>query len=150
MEESKEEVHMSSWNGMAVLLVAVSACAGVQRAQDVDSAAAGHWSGEIDRNGWRQPVSFDLERDGGAWRGHWQSVRESPGQEIENVEVRGGDVRFDTGKLRVVGHVSGATLRATVVDKRADETVGELAVTNHPAAELYSPGSEWSAPSIEP
>lgn len=141
---------MSGWKAMSVLFVAVSACAGVQRIQDADGAAAGHWSGEIDRNGWRQPVSFDLARDGGAWRGQWQSVRESPGQELENVEVRGRDVRFETGKLRVVGRVSGGTLRATVVDKGADEPVGELAVTNHPAADVYSPASEWSPPSVEP
>ena len=110
---------MSGWKMVAVV-VAATGCAGAQR-MPANDVASGHWIGEIDRNGWRQPVSFDLERDGGAWRGEWQSVKESPGQPVENLEVQGRDVRFETASLRVVGQVDGARLTGTVVDKVAKD-----------------------------
>ena len=110
---------MSSWK-MVVVAAALSGCAGLQKAPEAD-LASGHWEGEIDNNGWRRPVSFDLERTGGSWRGQWQLVSEVPGQSLQNVEVSGRDVRFEAGTLRVAGHVDRGTLRGTVTDKAADE-----------------------------
>jgi hypothetical protein len=139
---------MSSWK-IVVVAAALGGCAGLQRAPEAD-LASGHWEGEIDNNGWRRPVSFDLERTGGSWRGQWQLVSEVPGQSLQNVEVSGRDVRFEAGTLRVAGHVDRGTLRGTVTDKAADEPVGQLSVTNQADATSYNPGSEWLAPSFEP
>jgi hypothetical protein len=137
---------MSALKTIAVL-VALSGCAGVQAVRD-GGAASGHWVGEIDRDGWRQPVSLDIESENGAWTGQWRAVRESPKQAIENVEVQGGEVRFETDKLRFVGHVSGSTLSGRVTDKVADAPVGELSAVQAPAREAYSSGSEWSIPVV--
>jgi hypothetical protein len=137
---------MSSLKAILVL-VAVSGCAGVQTTGQRDSAS-GHWIGEIDRDGWRQPVSLDFESENGAWTGQWRAVRESPRQAIENVAVEGDEVRFETDKLRFVGHVSGSRLSGKVTDKVADAPLGELSAVQTSQREAYSSASEWSAPVI--
>ena len=134
---------MSGWKTIA-LVAALTGCAGVQRAQE-RSSASGHWIGEVNRNGWRQPVALDIERDHGALRGQWRGVRETPKQAIDSVDVQGDEVRFETEKLRFVGHVQGSTLSGTVTDKVADAPLGELSAIN---TDRYSPASEWSLPEL--
>jgi hypothetical protein len=133
---------MATWKSIAIL-AAVTGCAGAQTARQRD-LAAGHWIGEIDRGGWPQPLSLDFERDNGAYRGQWSTepgVRSKP---LESVEIQGDEVRFETDKLRFVGHVAGTTLSGTVSQKAADAPLGEFSVTQEP--EAYSPGSEWAPP----
>src|SRR3954466_9712659 len=134
---------MSAWKAIAVL-AAVTGCAGVQRTAEAD-LASGHWIGEIDRHGWRQPVALDIERDGEAWHGQWRAVRDGSGQAFESVEVQGHDVRFETGKLRFVGQGSGAPPTGGRANKVAGEPVGELSAINQP---VFNPASEWSPPTI--
>src|SRR3954447_21350089 len=121
---------MSAWKAIAVL-AAVTSCAGVQRTAEAD-LASGHWIGEIDRNGWRQPVALDLERDGEAWHGQWRAVRDGSGQAFESVEVQGHDARSETGKPRFCGRGPGPTLGGGVTDKVGEEPVGELSAINQP------------------
>ncbi|HET7787539.1 MAG TPA: hypothetical protein VFL36_16325 [Myxococcales bacterium] len=137
---------MSALKAVAVL-VALSGCAGVQ-AVGQGGSVSGHWIGEIDRDGWRQPVALDIESENGAWTGQWRAVREAPRQSIENVAVQGDEVRFETGKLRFVGRVDGSRLSGTVTEKLADAPVGELSAVQAPARDAYASGSEWSAPVI--
>src|SRR3954462_15881708 len=114
---------MSAWKAIAVL-AAVTSCAGVQRTAEAD-LASGHWIGEIDRNGWRQPVALDLERDGEAWHGQWRAVRDGSGQGLESGEGEGQDARCETGKPRFAGQVTGPPLRGGVTKKVGEEPVGE-------------------------
>jgi hypothetical protein len=137
---------MSGWKAIAVV-AALTGCAGVQTRPQRDSAS-GHWIGEIDRDGWRQVVSLDIESDNGAYRGQWQPVKATPKQALENVDVQGDQVRFETDKLRFVGHVSGSRLSGTVTDKVADAPIGEFAATHDPQRVVYDPGSEWSIPDL--
>ena len=134
---------MSRWTMIAMMFV-LAGCAAVQKAPEGD-AASGHWTGEIERDGWSRPVSFDLARDGNAWHGQWKSLQEGPGEELENVAVRGSEVRFETEKLRVVGRVTGSRLRGTVTDKDGQESPAEIAVTNQPT---FTPSSEWAPPTL--
>ena len=131
---------MRSLTTMAVL-AALAGCAGVQGTQGREFAA-GHWTGEIDRDGWVQPLAIDIQQENGTYRGELRSL--GAGKSLESVEVRGDQVRLETDKLRFVGHVSGSTLSGTVANKLADAPAGEFSVTSAPA--VYSPGSEWSMP----
>src|SRR6266446_4826189 len=83
----------------------------------------------------------DIERDGNAFLGAWQSAPELGSRPLENVEVQGYQVRFDTDQLRFVGQVSGDTLSGKVTEKSADAPVGEFVVTHE---ESHNPASEWS------
>jgi hypothetical protein len=134
---------MSGWKAIAVV-AALTGCAGVQTAQQ-RSFASGHWVGEVDRDGWTQAVALDIENDHGALRGQWRSVRDTPKQAIQNVDVQGDEVRFETDKLRFVGHVNGSWLSGTLTDKIAAAPVGELSAIN---TDRYSPASEWAPPEL--
>jgi len=132
---------------MIAVAVALTGCAGVQATQQRNSAA-GHWIGEIDRDGWRQPVALEIESENGAYSGQWRALRDSPKQSLENVDVKGNDVRFETGQLRFVGHVEGSTLSGVVTDKTRDAPLGELSATQASGQPAFFPASEWSAPQI--
>jgi hypothetical protein len=136
---------MTGWKTIA-MLASLAGCAGVQTTRQTDFAP-GRWIGEIDHDGFLQPLALDIERQDDAYRGEWRSaVRSRP---LENVEVQGDQVRFETDKLRFVGHVSGSTLSGTVSDKGANARLGEFSVTQgEPGRAVYNPGSEWSAEMI--
>jgi len=134
---------MSGWKTIAVA-VALTGCAGVQTAQQ-RSFASGHWVGEVDRDGWTQPVALDIESDHGALRGQWRTVKETPKQAIRNLAVQGDEVRFETDTVRFVGHVDGSRLSGTLTDKLAAAPLGELSAIN---TDRYSPASEWSPPEL--
>jgi hypothetical protein len=129
------------------LLASLTGCAGVQPMAQRDFIS-GHWTGAIDSDGWMQRVSLDLQRENDAYRGAWRPAEKASEQALANVEVKGDEVRFETDKLRFVGHVSGSTLSGTVSDKLADSQVGAFSVT-HEGSTLFSPGSEW-APAVIP
>jgi hypothetical protein len=135
---------MNALKTMAIL-AALAGCAGAQTNQRREPGS-GRWTGAIDGNGWTQPLSFDLERQNGIWRGEWGSVVGAPIKPLEHVDVQGDEVRFETNKLRFVGHVSGSTLSGTVSQKAANAAaVGEFSVVQDiPAA--HSPASEPSFP----
>src|SRR5512140_2926201 len=135
-----EEVEMTRWTMMAVL-AALAGCAGVQAPQR--DSGAGHWKGEIDRDGSLQPVSFEIDGENGVYRGEWRSVAGLRSRQLENVQVQGDEVRFETDKLRFVGHVSGSTLSGTVTHKPADSPFGEFfVISDDPEPGTYSTGSE--------
>ena len=136
---------MMNWKTIAALGALMAGCAGMQPKQQRD-VATGYWSGEIDRHGWPEPLALDIERDGDVFRGAWQSAPELGSRPLENVQVQGDDVRFETDKLRFVGHVSGDMLSGKVTEKPADAPVGEFVLTHE---EIHNPGSEWS-PSFIP
>ena len=131
---------MTRWAMMAIL-AALAGCAGAQTTWQRDFAS-GHWVGEIDRDGSLQPLSLDIKRENGVYRGEWRPVEGVRSRPLENVDVQGDDVRFETDKLRFQGHLSGSTLAGTVTHKPADAPFGEFSVTSGRAG--YSPGSEWS------
>ena len=134
---------MTGWKTVAIL-TALTGCAGVQTTGQRD--ASGHWVGELDRDGWLQPLALDIERENGAYRGEWRSAVGVRSRPLESVQVQGEEVRFETDKLRFVGHVSGNTLSGTVTEKSADAPVGEFVVTQE---EVHNHASEWS-PSFFP
>ena len=131
---------MTKWTMMAIL-VALAGCAGAQTMRQ-RGFASGHWVGEIDRDGSLQPLSLDIESENGAYRGEWRSVAGVRSRPLENVDVQGDEVRFETDKLRFLGHLSGSTLSGTITHKPADVPFGEFSVTS--GRDRYSPGSEWS------
>jgi hypothetical protein len=135
------EVVMTKWT-MVAMVAALAGCAGMRTMRDRDFAS-GHWIGEIDRDGSLQPFFLDIARENGAYRGQVQALEGVPGKPLENVEVQGDRVRFETDKLRFVGQIKGTTLAGTVTHKPEDAPVGEFSVT---AADrvVYSPASEWS------
>lgn len=138
---------MTRWTMMAVL-AALAGCAGVQASQQRDFGA-GHWKGEIDRDGSLEPVSFEIDGENGVYRGEWRSVAGLRSRQLENVQVQGDEVRFETDKLRFVGHVSGSTLSGTVTHKPADSPFGEFfVISDDPERGTYSTGSEWAPPAI--
>jgi hypothetical protein len=134
---------MTGWKTIAIA-VALTGCAGVQTTRQTEFAS-GHWAGELDRGGWHQAVSLDLERDGAAWRGEWLPASEHVAQPLENVELQGRELRFDTGTLRFVGSVDGARLSGTVTDGAANVPVGELSATKQPE---FFPSPEWGPPTL--
>ena len=131
---------MTRWTMMAIL-AALAGCAGVQTTRQRDFAS-GHWVGEIERDGTLQPLSLDIERENGVYRGEWRPVAGVRSRPLENVDVQGDEVRFETDKLRFQGHLSGGTLSGTVTHKPADAPFGEFSVTSGRGHD--SPGSEWS------
>lgn len=138
---------MTKWTMMAIL-AALAGCAGVQRSQQRDFGA-GHWKGEIERDGSAQPVSFEIDGENGVYRGEWRSAAGLRSKPLENVQVRGDEVRFETDKLRFVGHVTGSTLSGTVTQKPADSPFGEFfVISDDPNPGTYSTGTEWSPPAI--
>jgi hypothetical protein len=138
---------MTRWTMMAIL-AALAGCAGVQASQRRD-LGAGQWKGEIDRDGSAQPVSFEIDGENGVYRGEWRSPAGLRSRQLENVQVQGDEVRFETDKLRFVGHVSGSTLSGTVTHKPADSPFGEFfVISDEPQGGNHSSGSEWSPPAI--
>jgi hypothetical protein len=68
---------------------------------------------------------------------------------LASVKVQDDEVRFETDKLRFVGHVRGNTLSGTVTEKPAESPFGEFfVIPAGPGAGTYSTGSEWSTPAI--
>jgi hypothetical protein len=107
------------------------------------NSASGHWLGEIDRDGWLQPLSLDIDQEKGLYRGEWSSPTGIRSRPLENVEVQGDEVRFETDKLRFVGHVNGGTISGKVTNKLADAPVGEFSVMQD-GARFRPAESEWS------
>ena len=129
---------------MVAMVAALAGCAGMRTMGDGDFAS-GHWTGEIDRDGTVQPLSVDLARENGAYRGQVQSAAGVRARPLENVQVEGDQVRFETDKLRFVGQLKGSTLAGTVTHKPEDAPVGEFSVTSaNGDSAAYSPASEWS------
>jgi hypothetical protein len=133
---------MTRWT-MMMVLAALAGCAGASTTTRQRDFASGHWVGEIERNGSFQPLSLDIERENGVYRGEWQSVAGVRSRPLENVDVQGDEVRFETDKLRFLGHLSGSTLSGTVTDKPADATFGEFSVTSEEGV-VHPAESEWS------
>src|SRR5690242_3526227 len=113
---------MSKWMTMA-LVAAMAGCAGVRSAGQHD--ASGQWIGEIDRDGQRQAVSLDLQREGGEYRGELRPIGDAP-----DARQHGDEVRFETQQLRFVGHVEGSRLSGIITDKRVEAPVGELSAVH--------------------
>ena len=135
---------MNRWTKMAIV-AALAGSAGVQ-AKERRDLAAGAWRGEIDGEGWIQPLSFDLDQQAGGWRGEWRSFAGGPSKPLQSVDVQGDQVRFETDKLRFVGQVRGSQLSGTVFNKTGN-SVGEFsAVHDGGALDHYSPASEPSFP----
>jgi hypothetical protein len=130
---------MKLWKAIAII-AAVGGCASARTAP-YNNSALGHWDGEIDHAGLSQAIAFDIDSDNGAYSGEWQPAVNLPSRPLENVEVRGDEVRFETDRLRFVGHVAGGTLAGTVTDKVANEPVGEFSVnsSSSPAAAAWNP-----------
>lgn len=134
---------MVKWT-MVAIVAGLAGCAGV-RTFGGNDFASGHWIGEIDRDGSQQPFALDIARENGVYRGQVQSAEGVRAKSIENVEVQGDQVRFETDQLRFVGHLQGSTLAGTVTHKPEDAPVGEFSVTaTDRQRSVYSPASEWS------
>ena len=133
---------MKTW--MMIGMMAALAGSSAVRAEQRDPVA-GHWYGLVERDGWSQPLSLDIDHENGTYRGEWRSNVEVPSQRLESVAVQGNDVSFDTNKLHFAGRLNGDILSGTVTRKGSDATVGEFSITQNPVPE-YNPGSEWSAP----
>ena len=135
---------MNRWMKIAIV-AALAGGAGVQ-ANERLALAAGAWRGEIDGEGWIQPLSFDLDQRAGGWRGEWRSFAGSPSKPLQSVDVQDDQVRFETDKLRFVGQISGNKLSGTVSNKTG-ASVGEFsAVHDSGSLDHYNPGSEPSFP----
>jgi hypothetical protein len=138
---------MTGWKTVAIV-TALTGCAGVQTIGQRD--ASGHWVGEIDRDGWLEPLALDIERENGDYRGEWRPAVGVRSRPLESVQVQGEEVRFETDKLRFVGRVSGSTLSGTVTQKATHARLGEFSVSQEETDQAaYSPGSEW-APEVFP
>lgn len=81
------------------------------------------------RDGWERLLFLEIESAGSAHRGTWRSLLQGRSRMLEDVEVHGDEVRFETGSLRFVGHLSGNTLSGTVVDVAAGAPAGDFSVT---------------------
>jgi len=101
---------------MILILAAVAGCASVRPASSRD-LAAGHWTGQIDRAGWLQPLSLDIENDDGTYRGEWRAADGIASEPLQKVDVSGDTVRLETDKLLFVGRVQGSKLSGTVSRK---------------------------------
>ena len=130
---------MKIWKAVAVL-TAIAGCAGARTVR-YNNSPLGHWDGEIDHAGLSQAIAFDIESENGAYSGEWQPAVNLPSRPLENVVVQGDEVRFETDRLRFVGHVAGSTLAGTVTDKVANDPVGEFSVnsSNPPIAADWNP-----------
>ncbi len=105
--------------GMKTLAI-VAALVGCASVRPVGDLAAGHWTGEIDRGGWLQPFSLDIDHDAGSYRGEWRSQLGLRSEPLQNLDVEGDTVRFETDKLLFMGHVQGRKLSGTVSRKGAE------------------------------
>lgn len=115
---------------LVAILVAMTGCAGMGRlTMENSDAASGHWNGMVVRDGWERPLFLDIEAAGGAYRGTWRSLQQGRSMALGDVEVRGDEIRFETGSLRFVGRLNGNTLSGTVVDLPAGAPAGEFSVT---------------------
>ncbi len=136
---------MNRWMKIAILAT-LAGGAGAQ-AQQRHDLAAGAWRGEIDGEGWTQPLNIDLDQQSGGWRGEWRSFVGGPSRQLQSVDVQGDQVRFETDKLRFVGQVSGSKLSGTVSRKVEGDSVGEFSVVHDGGGlDHYSPASEPSFP----
>jgi hypothetical protein len=136
---------MSKWT-MLAMVAATAGCAGMRTGGQADFAS-GHWIGEIDRDGFARPFSLDIARENGAYHGQVQSVADADPRPLENVEVQGDRVQFETAELRFVGQVKGSTLAGTVTHKPEDAPVGEFSAKSQ--TPVYWPSSEWSPDVLE-
>jgi len=125
---------------MIVILAAVAGCASVRPASSRD-LAAGHWTGQIERDGWLQPLSLDIENDDGTYRGEWRAEDGIPSEPLQKVDVSGDTVRLETDKLLFVGRVQGSKLSGTVSRKGTGVAQGEFSVIQDGYLE-HNPGSE--------
>lgn len=115
---------------LVAILMAMTGCAGMGRLTMQDSdAASGHWNGMVVRDGWERPLFLEIESAGSAYRGTWRSLPQGRSMVLQDVEVRGDEVRFGTGNLMFVGHLSGNTLSGTVVDVVAGAPAGDFSMT---------------------
>jgi len=131
---------MNHWKAMMILLAVAGAASA--RAAGTPDLAAGHWTGQIDRGGWLQPLWLEIEKDGDSYRGEWSSDAGVPSEQLDKVVVKGDSVRFETERLLFVGHVQGSRLSGTISRKGTHQREGEFTATyDSPAAE-YNPGSE--------
>jgi len=121
---------MRSWKAV-VILAAMTGCASFGKLAGQDTSfVSGRWNGSIDReDGWWKPIFLDVDRDHGVWHGTWQSRPGGPSMAIKELEAHGDEVRFETGKLRFVGHVAGETLSGRVIELPAETPAGEFTVT---------------------
>ena len=106
--------------------------------------AAGNWRGVLERDGWPEAMAFRIENADGAWRGEWQLAGVS--QPLQNVEVSGDNVRFETDKLLFAGRLQGSTLSGSVARKDTSAAEAEFSVEREQPR--YSPGSEPSFPGM--
>jgi len=134
---------ISGWKQMMIAAVALAGCAGVHPTSGRDSVA-GRWTGEVDRDGWSQPLAFEIEKDGDSYRGEWRSDAGGPVEQLQTVAVKGEAVRLETDKLLFSGQLQGNTLSGTVSRKGADAPEGQFSVTydDDPRHQGYEPGSE--------
>jgi hypothetical protein len=115
---------------MLVLCCALAGCAAANSvAMQNDERASGHWDGTIGRDGWSRPVSFDLRRDGDAWRGTLHLLPQASGSALKEIDVHGDEVRLDTDALRFVGHLMGDTLAGTVIEIPTGAPAGQFSVS---------------------
>ena len=128
---------------MIVILAAVAGCASMHPTSSRD-LAAGHWTGQIDRDGWLQPLSLDIENDDGTYRGEWRAADGIASEPLQQVDVSGDTVRLETDKLLFVGRVQGSKLSGTVSHKGTDVAQGEFSVIHDdgPGYVEHNPGSE--------
>jgi hypothetical protein len=136
---------MSNWTMLAIL-AATAGCAGMRTGGEADFAS-GQWIGEIDRGGFARPLSLDIARENGAYRGHVQSATDAGPRLLENLEVNGDRVQFETAELRFTGQVKGSTLSGTVTHKPEEAPVGEFSVKSQ--TPVFWPSSEWSPDVLE-
>jgi len=124
---------------LIVILAAAAGCATMHPASSRD-LAAGHWSGQIDRDGWLQPLSLDIENDDGTYRGEWRASAGIASEPLQKVDVSGDTVRLETDQLLFVGRIRGSKLSGTVSHKGTDGADGQFSVI-HDEVE-HNPGSE--------
>jgi len=128
---------------IAAMAAALTGCAGMRTMEELDFAS-GRWVGEIDHGGAVQPLSFDIARENGVYRGQLRSIAGVGGRPLENLEVQGDQVGFETDELRFAGHITRSTLAGTVSQKPSGAPFGEFSVITY--ARDHSPSSEWSPP----
>jgi hypothetical protein len=115
---------------LLAILMAMTGCAGMGRlTMESRDAASGRWNGMVVRDGWERPLFLEIETAGSTYRGTWRSLQQGRSMALEDVEVRGDEIRFDTGRLRFLGRLSGNTLSGTVVDLPAGAPAGDFTMT---------------------
>jgi hypothetical protein len=118
------------------ILIASTGCAALTGASTKNTdSISGRWSGEIEHDGWSRRVWFDLDSEGGGWRGRWQSFPGVASLPFREVAVQGDEVRLETERLRFVGRVMGDTLSGTVADLQG-APAGDFSVTREDTRHL--------------